>query len=61
MMAFGLGVLRLSSIDFWHLTIPEFRAAARGVRGEFDLAEPLPRGAFAALMQRFPDQTPQGA
>ena len=61
MMAFGLGVLRLSSADFWNLTIPEFQAAARGVRGEFGLVEPLPRGALTALMQRFPDLTPQGA
>ena len=60
MMAFGLGVLRLSSAEFWQLTLPEFRAATRGVRGELGLAEPLPRSVFTALMQRFPDQIPEG-
>jgi uncharacterized phage protein (TIGR02216 family) len=60
MMAFGLGLLRLSPDAFWGLTFPEFRAAARGLRGEAGLAEPLPRGAFTALMQRFPDHSIKG-
>lgn len=55
MMAFGLGVLRLGPATFWGMTIPEFKAAARGQRGEFGVVEPITPHAFAALMQRFPD------
>lgn len=54
-MAFGLGVLRLSSSDFWGMTLPEFRAALCGHRGETGIFDPIPREAFAALMGRFPD------
>jgi uncharacterized phage protein (TIGR02216 family) len=55
MMAFGLGVLRLSASTFWGLTLPEFKAALRGHRGEIGILDPISRDAFAALMQRFPD------
>lgn len=58
-MAFGFGILRLSPDAFWNLTIPELKAALRGRKGGFGAIEPLPRDAFAALMQRFPDQ-PEG-
>jgi len=32
-MALGLGVLRLAPDDFWRMTIPELRAAQRGLAG----------------------------
>lgn len=60
-MAFGLGTLRLSSHDFWGMTIPEFKAAARGHRGELGIVDPIPPDAFADLMRRFPDAPPSGA
>lgn len=52
-MAFGLGVLRLSSRDFWALTPRELFHAAEGVYGP--AAPPMSRGAFDALMRAFPD------
>lgn len=58
MLAFGLGVLRLSTRDFWRLTLPEFKAALRGHRGEIGILDPIPRDAFAALMGLFPDIAP---
>ncbi|KAF0227832.1 MAG: hypothetical protein FD175_2538 [Beijerinckiaceae bacterium] len=61
MMAFGLGTLRLSSHDFWGMTLPEFKAAARGHRGELGIVDPIPADVFASLMQRFPDAPPPGA
>ena len=54
-MAFGLGVLRLSPPDFWGMTLPEFKAALCGHRGETGIFDPIPREAFTALMGRFPD------
>lgn len=66
-MAFGLGVLRLSPEAFWSLSIPELKAAIRGLRGGTDRIDPLPRDILAALMTRFPDHpgeapqdTPEG-
>lgn len=56
-MAFGLGVLRLSSREFWALTPRELEAAVRGVAGP-----PAAAGDGApaledvlALMAAFPD------
>lgn len=54
-MAFGLGVLRLSPDAFWSLSIPELKAAIRGLKGGIDMVDPLPRDTLAALMTRFPD------
>lgn len=54
-MALGLGLLRLSPRDYWAMT-PRELAAALGVLPAGDEALPPDRAAFAALMQRFPDQ-----
>ena len=52
-MAFGFGVLRLSSCDFWALTPRELQAAADGAHGR---ARPrFSRAALRELMQAFPD------
>lgn len=52
-MGFGFGVLGLSSDAFWRLTPRELAQAVRAVRG--DVALPIGRGEFDALMQRYPD------
>ncbi|MBM3552721.1 MAG: phage tail assembly chaperone [Alphaproteobacteria bacterium] len=52
-MAFGLGVLRLSSRDFWSMTPRELFCAAEGVYGKSPGAPS--RAALDALMRRFPD------
>ncbi len=55
MIAFGLAGLRLAPAAFWTLTLPELsqlvRTAAPG-------GDPISRGAFAALMTRYPDKEP---
>jgi uncharacterized phage protein (TIGR02216 family) len=51
-MAFGFGILRLSSAQFWALTPLELAAAHRGMTGH---AAPIAPDLFA-LMQRFPDE-----
>jgi len=48
-------VLRLEPAAFWGLTIPEFKAAARGRQGGNASAAPLPRAALSMLMRQFPD------
>jgi uncharacterized phage protein (TIGR02216 family) len=54
MLAFGLGVLRLSPRDFWTTTPRELNAASEGVYGR---ASPPPRLAdFAEIMAAHPDQ-----
>jgi uncharacterized phage protein (TIGR02216 family) len=52
-MAFGFGVLRLSSDQFWRLSPRELAAAVRGRCGE--PAEPMRRRELDALLARFPD------
>jgi uncharacterized phage protein (TIGR02216 family) len=52
-MAFGFGVLRLSSDEFWRLTPRELAAALRALNGE---SVPLPRDALNELIARFPDR-----
>lgn len=52
-MAFGLGVLRLSSRDFWAMTPRELASAAEGVYGRAGGAPS--RDTLAALMRAFPD------
>lgn len=54
-MAFGLGVLRLSSREFWAMTLPELSAAARGALGLEPGGAPFDRDVLAGLMARFPD------
>ncbi|MGE0339009.1 MAG: rcc01693 family protein [Xanthobacteraceae bacterium] len=52
-MAFGFGVLRLSSDEFWRLTPRELAAAVRALRGE---SMPLSRDVLDELIARFPDR-----
>lgn len=52
-MAFGLGVLRLSSDQFWEMTPRELACAAEGVYGRASGAPS--RGALDALMTLHPD------
>lgn len=52
-MAFGFGVLRLSSGEFWRLTPRELAAAVRAIGGE---SMPLSRDALNELIARFPDR-----
>jgi uncharacterized phage protein (TIGR02216 family) len=56
-MAFGLGLLRLSPEAFWSMTLPEFAAALRGVKGEFASVAPLDAAGLHGLMTMFPDGT----
>jgi uncharacterized phage protein (TIGR02216 family) len=53
-MAFGLGVLRLSSAAFWKMTLVELAAAVRGLMPARD---GLKREQLSELMQRFPDRS----
>ncbi|MBV1705181.1 MAG: phage tail assembly chaperone [Hyphomicrobiales bacterium] len=57
-MAFGLGALRLPPDAFWAMSLPELRAAARGIFGE--ASTPFDRAALDALMKAHPDR-PGGA
>lgn len=52
-IGFGLGVLRLSSREFWALTPRELARAIAALRAP--PAAALDRGAFTALMAAFPD------
>jgi uncharacterized phage protein (TIGR02216 family) len=52
-MAFGFGVLRLSSRDFWRLTPQELASAVRALGGE---QAPLTRDVLHELIARFPDR-----
>ena len=52
-MAFGFGVLRLSSEAFWLMTPRELAAAWRAVAGE--QVRPPGRDQLEAMMERFPD------
>jgi len=52
-MAFGFGVLRLSSEEFWKLTPRELAAAIRALHGE---NAPLSRDSLNELIARFPDR-----
>ncbi|GAC1333162.1 MAG: hypothetical protein NVSMB26_13890 [Beijerinckiaceae bacterium] len=52
-MAFGLGVLRLSSGDFWAMTPRELNGAFEGIYGR--RSAPPRLADFAGLMAAFPD------
>jgi uncharacterized phage protein (TIGR02216 family) len=56
-MAFGFGVMRLSSREFWGLT-PRELAAAFGARS--GRTGPPTRDGLFELMQRFPDEVKNG-
>jgi uncharacterized phage protein (TIGR02216 family) len=52
-MAFGFGVLRLSSQQFWRLTPRELNAAVRALFGG---EAPVSRSTLNELLARFPDR-----
>lgn len=54
-MAFGFGVLRLGSKDFWSLTPCELAAAYQGLTGA-GRGRPLSRDRLQALMRAYPDK-----
>lgn len=54
-MAFGLGVLRLSPEAFWAMSLPELRAAINGHRGQAGGPAAPTRAGLAALIARYPD------
>lgn len=51
-MHFGMGQLRLSSRDFWCLSLPEIRALSQSMRGG---RKAPPRDVLNTLMRAFPD------
>ncbi len=57
-IGFGLGVLRLSSREFWAMTPRELAHAIAAVRGRSPA--PLARGELDELMRRFPDGAQDG-
>lgn len=55
-MAFGLGVLKLSPVAFWGLTLRELEAALIGHHGRRpSIGEAPTRADLARLMARHPD------
>lgn len=52
-IGFGLGVLRLSSDEFWRMTPRELALAVEAVAGR--RPAPLARATLVELMTRFPD------
>jgi uncharacterized phage protein (TIGR02216 family) len=54
-IGFGLGVLKLSSDQFWRMTPRELALAVRALNPQ---PRPLDRTALTQLMQRFPDGGP---
>ena len=56
-MAFGFGVMRLSSREFWGLTPRELAAAFGTGAGR---GSPPSREGFSDLMRRYPDEVNHG-
>ena len=56
-MAFGFGVMRLSSREFWGLTPRELAAAFGAGRGR---GSPPSRDGLSEMMRRFPDEASHG-
>jgi uncharacterized phage protein (TIGR02216 family) len=52
-IGFGLGVLRLSSDQFWRMTPRELALAVEAVAGR--APAPLRRATFVDMMTRYPD------
>jgi uncharacterized phage protein (TIGR02216 family) len=61
MMEIAFGVLRLSPESFWKMTPCEWQAGVRGWKQSrgIDPDPVIERGDLCALMQQFPDVTPQ--
>lgn len=54
-MSFGLGVLRLSPVAFWSMTMVEISAAMSVFLGAGNGADAMNRQNLAHLMAAFPD------
>lgn len=52
-IGFGLGVLKLSPEQFWHMTPRELAYAIEAATGR---TAPLGRDALTHLMERYPDE-----
>ncbi|RYF88996.1 MAG: phage tail assembly chaperone [Caulobacteraceae bacterium] len=59
-MAFGFGVMRLSSREFWGLTPRELAAAFGGAGGHGRRGSPPTRDGLTEMMRRFPDEVEHG-
>jgi len=55
-IGFGLGVLKLSPEQFWHMTPRELACAIEAVTAR---GAPLDRSGLADLMTRYPDERPR--
>lgn len=55
LMAFGLGHLRLSSKEFWCMSLRELDAAIEGSLGKSKTCASLTRNQLAELMRENPD------
>ena len=55
-MAFGLGHLRLSSKEFWGMSLRELDAAIEGRLGKSTTYTSVTRNQLAELMRKHPDQ-----
>lgn len=60
-MRLGLGHLRLAPRDFWHLTLIEYDAAARGYLESKGVSPDagMSRRRLDELLALFPDEAPQ--
>lgn len=56
LMAFGLGHLRLSSKEFWNLSLRELDAAIEGRLGKSKTYVSVTRNQLVELMREHPDQ-----
>jgi uncharacterized phage protein (TIGR02216 family) len=56
LMAFGLGHLRLSSKEFWGMSLRELDAAIEGRLGKSTTYTSVTRNQLAELMRKHPDQ-----
>ncbi len=55
-MKFGLGVLKLSPLEFWAMTPRELQAAYSAHAQTSNLQTPIARPKFENLMKKFPDK-----
>lgn len=55
-MKIGLGVLRLSPLQFWAMTPRELQAAYSAHAQTENLQMPIARTEFETLMKKFPDK-----
>ncbi len=58
-IGFGLGILRLSSKQFWLMTPRELNAAFVAISRRNGAVPPLKRNELEQLMDQFPDKEPE--